>query len=307
VALLYKRLIMIDYTQTSQRVSLPRLIIFWTFLLAALLTASSEFSLPAGIGRFVYWAAHIGLGLTAVTLVTRWLQQRGLSKLGEWTQLAVSSLVAVVVFAPVGVVLDILLPASFGPDGHGDLLENESSGSVVYEIVDEVLSAAPTVVAVWLIVHLTYRFMNRVTPPADSQVQQTSVSEAQPETTPQTSTQSDIDTVEPAGFFAKLSPAIGTDVMLIRSDANYIHVQTTAGKTMFLYSINRAAEELGDRGLLVHRSFWIASDHVGQVRKQGAQTVCVLNDGTVVPVSRRRQKNVLDLFGRDFIRAKPTN
>ena len=286
---------MIGNAPLADRVTQFRLIMFWTILLGVLLTASSDFSFATAPGRFIYWITHIGFGLVVVSLVTRWLQRIWLYRLGEWMQLAISSVIAIVVFAPIGIALDYLLPNSFGPEGHGDIALSMQEDGPVTAALDEIGASAPTVVAVWLIVHLSYRFLNAssrepsANTPADSDV--TSVVTDRPK----------FD-----GITKKIPHALGNNIVLLRSDANYLHVHTTIGKTMFLYSLTRAAEELQDEGTLVHRSFWVRFDHVQAIRHQGSQTFCHMSDGTAVPVSRRRRKALFDHFGKHFNRATPT-
>jgi len=275
--------------------SLQRLIVLWTILLGMLLTASNDFSWVDAPGRFLYWTLHIGLGLCLVVLVTRSLQLLWMSRLGQWAQLGISSIVAVIVFAPVGILLDILIPASFGPQGHADIQESARNTGAIRAVLEEVGAYAPTVVAVWLIVNLSYRYFNAGT----DQQPDTKADDAKITSKLKLDAKTD-------GIFEKIPPALGHEVMLIRSDANYIHVHTTMGKTMFLYSLTKAAEELRDSGLRVHRSYWVSFDHVKEVKQHGTSTVCVMVDGTSVPVSRRRQKELFDYFGKDFVRAEPT-
>ncbi len=277
---------MIKTPRDGNRITLFRLIAFWTVLLSALLTAGDDFSLPTAPGRLIYWIAHIGSGLVLVSFVTLWLQRIWMSRFGEWTQLALSSIVAVVVFAPLGIILDLLIPDSFGPDGHGDLDTDVETQGPIAAAVDEIGAYAPTVVVVWLIVHLSYRFLSNLS--ADTT---TDVDEPQPE-----------NTATEDSILQKLPRALGHDVVLIRSDANYVHVHTVTAKTMFLYSLAKAAEELQDRGFLVHRSYWIAFDHVQAVTRNGERMSCLMSDGTSVPVSRRRQKSVVAQFGNNFVR-----
>lgn len=288
---------MFDRPASEERITLFRLIAFWTVLLSALLTAGSDFSLSGAPGRFLYWAAHIGLGLILVSLVTQWLQMIGLSRFSEWTQLALSSIVAVIVFAPVGIILDLVIPSSFGPDGHGDIDSDVEAQGTFAATIDEISAYAPTVIVVWLIVHLSYRFLSGPTRTESTNSNTTVATD-----------QNDPDTDKPTlvsseRILQKIPPALGHDIVVIRSDANYIHVETLLGKTMFLYSLARAADELDDLGFLVHRSYWIGFEHVQAVKRESERMVCLMTNGTSVPVSRRRQKAVTSRFGKNFVRA----
>jgi DNA-binding LytR/AlgR family response regulator len=41
-------------------------------------------------------------------------------------------------------------------------------------------------------------------------------------------------------------------------------------------------------GLQVHRSHWVRSKHVDQIKAKGSSYLCILSDGNAIPVSRRR-------------------
>jgi len=282
------------------RVSFLRIVTFWTFSLSALLTVSDDFSVATAPGRFFYWAAHIGTGLIIVSLVTKWLQRLFLSRLNEWLQLAISSIVAVTVFAPIGMLLDLMVPASFGPAGHADLHTAIVNQGIILATLEEIGAYAPTVVTVWLLVHLSYRFVNVAAHHTRTGSDHRSDTETgNPDPPAETS---DAVTNPDSSITDRIPQALGLDIVLIRADANYVHVHTTLGKTMFLYSLTKASEELGNRGLLVHRSYWLSLDHVQSVKRSGNKTICLMSDGTTVPVSRRRQHAIFDYFGKDFVR-----
>ena len=47
-----------------------------------------------------------------------------------------------------------------------------------------------------------------------------------------------------------------------------------------------AVAELGDQGLQVHRSFWVANRHVTELFRREGRTVVQVTGGMEVPVSR---------------------
>jgi len=291
---------MTEFNFPRDRLSFLRLVAFWTFLLSALLTASDNFSIATALGRFVYWAAHIGSGLIFVSLVTQWLQREFLSRLNEWLQLAVSSIIAVIVFAPIGLILDLLVPASFGPAGHADVLTATVNNGFLSAAIEEIGAYAPTVITVWLLIHLSYRFVN--VPARHTETSSDGQSNSKKSQT-DLATETNVAIKIPTGRAVDRIPqALGQELVLIRADANYVHVHTKIGKTMFLYSLAKASEELGDRGLLVHRSYWVCFDQVQSVKRSGNRIFCLMSDGTAVPVSRRRQHAIFDYFGKDFVR-----
>ena len=86
------------------------------------------------------------------------------------------------------------------------------------------------------------------------------------------------------------------------SDLNYVHVTTKVGTTMVLYSLSRAAEELGDQGLQVHRSHWVSREAVVAVRRTRQGLQIEATDGRLIPVSRRKERLVREQFSAMFRR-----
>jgi DNA-binding LytR/AlgR family response regulator len=45
-------------------------------------------------------------------------------------------------------------------------------------------------------------------------------------------------------------------------------------------------------GAQIHRSHWVADAHVAHLRRDGDQTYCLLDNGAVLPVGRRRRAEI---------------
>ena len=67
---------------------------------------------------------------------------------------------------------------------------------------------------------------------------------------------------------------------------HYVEVVTTRGSELVLMRMGDAEAAMGDAGLRVHRSHWIARDHVLGARLEGGGAVVTTSDGAQVPVSR---------------------
>lgn len=68
---------------------------------------------------------------------------------------------------------------------------------------------------------------------------------------------------------------------------HYVRVRTTKGEVVVLMRLSDAIKETGDlRGLQVHRSHWVALDHVTAARRKGDGAVLSLRTGADIPVSR---------------------
>ena len=70
-----------------------------------------------------------------------------------------------------------------------------------------------------------------------------------------------------------------------------------AALTLILGALADVESEGAAHGLRVHRSWWVAFEHVISVRRTPAGAVCLMSDGREVPVSRRRRAEVLARFG----------
>ena len=68
---------------------------------------------------------------------------------------------------------------------------------------------------------------------------------------------------------------------------HYVRVRTTKGETMVLLRLGDAIRETtGVDGLQVHRSHWVALDHVQAARREADRAVLTLAHGPDIPVAR---------------------
>ena len=87
-------------------------------------------------------------------------------------------------------------------------------------------------------------------------------------------------------FLDRLPAALGHDVMYLKVRSHYVNVVTTAGSGALLMRFADAVAELGDQGMQVHRSYWVARRHVVGIERRAERTVLLLTGGAEVPVSR---------------------
>ena len=87
-------------------------------------------------------------------------------------------------------------------------------------------------------------------------------------------------------FLDRLPEEVGRDVVYLKVNGHYINVITTAGSAAVLMRLADAVAELGDQGLQVHRSFWVANRHVTELFRREGRTVVQVTGGMEVPVSR---------------------
>jgi DNA-binding LytR/AlgR family response regulator len=90
-------------------------------------------------------------------------------------------------------------------------------------------------------------------------------------------------------LFSKVPRRLGYDVLMVRSEDHYLRVHTSKGDALVLYRLSDAIEELDDlgyRGLRVHRSYWVRLEAVEGSETDGRKTSLRLRGGLAVPVSR---------------------
>jgi hypothetical protein len=246
--------------------------------------------------RLVFWTLHVGLGLVGIAAVSRLARPRGFSRLPLHGTLLLLGLAGALLLAPAYVALEHLLPVG-GQEVADSGLDRFAERGIVQEVMVEFLEVMPVFLAAWFAVNLPLVLqkptLNRNLPkgPPD------------PDDAPSTSPErrdgdGGRDRTARAAFIARLPRAIGDDVIAISSDMHYLHVYTTLGKSMVLGALRDAAEALGEDGMLVHRSHWVAHAHVTRLGRKDANWYCEMSNGARVPVSRRNRNAVADWYGR---------
>ena len=93
-------------------------------------------------------------------------------------------------------------------------------------------------------------------------------------------------------FFDRLPRHVGRDVIYANVSGHYLHVVTTAGTCLVLMRLSDAVLALGDLGLQVHRSYWVAHRHIDGVIQRGQRTLLRLTGSHEIPVSRTHLASV---------------
>ena len=91
---------------------------------------------------------------------------------------------------------------------------------------------------------------------------------------------------KPTQLLDRLPEAVGDDVVYVHVSGHYLDVLTTAGSAVLLMRITDAVAELGDRGMQVHRSYWVAYAHSIRLRRCDHRMLLCLTGDHEVPVSR---------------------
>ena len=90
----------------------------------------------------------------------------------------------------------------------------------------------------------------------------------------------------------------GSDLVFLKTDGRYIEVHTTTGSSRVIARFADAVSQLGDRGMQVHRSYWVAHRHTTELVKRDTQTLLGLTGGHEIPVSRTYLAAVRAAFAR---------
>ena len=88
------------------------------------------------------------------------------------------------------------------------------------------------------------------------------------------------------GLLTRIPRNLGRDLVYIKVSGHYLEVVTTAGSAVIVQRFSDAVAELGDHGLQIHRSYWVAHEHIRHVLRRDHRTLLHLTGGFEVPVSR---------------------
>ncbi|WP_299406589.1 LytTR family DNA-binding domain-containing protein [uncultured Roseobacter sp.] len=86
---------------------------------------------------------------------------------------------------------------------------------------------------------------------------------------------------------------LGDDLIHAEAQDHYVTVTTANGRATLKLSFSECVSALkGFHGMQCHRSHWVRFKYVQKIKPAGSAYVCILEDGTVIPVSRRRYRDL---------------
>lgn len=246
------------------------------------------------LGRLAFWTVHIGLGLGSILVTSKLIRPGFFRDTPHWLAILVTGLAGAAILAPLYLLLEGLVPTHL-VDEPDDWLDVFAAQGLLQSVLAEFIEVTPVFLATWFAVNLPLLFAGPEVgeePPGKPDGPGGSRSD-RPATGGKGGREDTGDS-----FFSRLPRVIGRDIIVVSSDMHYLHVYTTQGKCMILGTIRDAAEELGDIGMLVHRSHWVAHDHVRRLVRRGRSWECVMTNDHRVPVSRRNQQKVTEWYGK---------
>lgn len=289
-------------------VAVERVILLAGLLLVALFTVvKPEASNGLGtMGRLVFWSLHVGLGLGAIWVASYWLSNRQLLPGGTLPAILVTGCAGIVVAVIGYLVLDRVYAPYIV-----DLDPDPPAGSLVSQLLDESLELAPWFMVAWLLINLPVllprpeqgiRLDDSARQDADSDALIAETPATDPATEEPVRDRLTDNLVAPEDtFLLSLPGVVGTDIVAVSSDLHYLNVWTVAGRTTVLGNLKDVVNELGDTGMQVHRSHWVAHAHVKRIVGTAKDAACILSNELRVPISRRRWKSVREQYGRGVI------
>ena len=91
--------------------------------------------------------------------------------------------------------------------------------------------------------------------------------------------------VEAQRLLESLPEPVGQDVVYVHVSGHYLEVVTTSGSVVVLMRLADAVAALGDRGMQIHRSYWVASRHIRHLVRRDHRMLLCLTGGYEIPVS----------------------
>ncbi|MEN7341796.1 MAG: LytTR family DNA-binding domain-containing protein [Pseudomonadota bacterium] len=239
------------------------------------------------VERLVFWALHVLTGLAGLLLASLMLQPSFMSRLSPIVAIMLSGLLGALIMLPVFFGIEFVLPAALQAEELRSL-DRFADRGIWQALAVEALNVVPTVLVTWVVINLPLLLVRPDVNIGDK-------IEDVPEPVAVAREQNALTDA----FLQRLPVAVGRDIYAISSDLHYLHVFTADGKCMIHGSMRGAIAGLGDAGLQVHRSHWVARHAVQKLVRNNGQTFCVLHNGLRIPVSRRNRKAVQDWFGSE--------
>lgn len=243
----------------------------------------------------LFWALQIGIGLTVLQLVLYLLTRiKKICLWPLWVVVIASGIVGSVLLSPIYLLIgeglmERILGFGVSIDGDDDIDTTFTFGMPA--LVGEFSDIVGPVTTSWALI--SWPRLQRLVPPLLNLSQPLVAESVKPVSA---SPAQNITYVDPAWRLA-LPSELGSELIAVCSELQYIRVWTTRGSALVLGSLNTVEEAEGRAGIRIHRSWWVNAQHVIRVRRYGDGAVCELSNGLEAPVSRRRKADVMARFG----------
>ena len=281
----------------SERLSWPKFLAFSIICIATVIillnpSSTQELSIAQ---RAVFWLIQV-----SALLMLMQTMQLGLQKFNpvfKWpliAQLALSGFLGAALFVPIGIWLDRLL-------GLDETTVNLPR-SWYLEFLEELAFVAPPALSAWLGLN-AIRFRGAIGLFQAHGKPEAKTNESGTQDTSSPDNQTEGHKNKPGSvrlpFVASLPPPLGTDLVALSAELHYTRVYTKVGQALIFYPFGRAIEELkeaGYPGVQVHRSHWVAQNHILQKKRLNSRGFLQMDTGLKIPVSRRRKNDLTEVL-----------
>jgi len=260
---------------------------FFSSLALVVVFAWMEPSGAVGIGfakGLVFWTIQISILIPLLIAIQHFASHYITVKntYTPWIQTAASGVFSALLFVPIGYLLDSV----FAIPG------NESALGVLHGLIDEAGGVVVPVTVTWLALNAPWILqLNFSKTPHILATQELKLEEDKFYIQPERSSR----------FMQELRRRASGDLISISSELHYVRVVTVDAEVMFLYNLKDAIEELpANAGLQIHRSHWVAREHIKNIIKKSGNSECILSNSKKLPVSRRKYAEVKALLDSSF-------
>ncbi|MFN4896644.1 MAG: LytTR family DNA-binding domain-containing protein [Pseudomonadota bacterium] len=256
---------------------------FFSSLALIVLFAWMEPAGAAGVGfakGLVFWTIQIAIIIPLLIQIQQLTSHYFTLKTprSPWIQTAMSGVCAALLFVPIAYSLDALfaMPEDDASIGLLRGLLDEAAGVVVPVTVTWIALNAP-----WILqLDFSRRPIQLPSPQLNAPIERPANCEE-----------------HPTRFLHEVNSRATGDLVSISSELHYVRVVTTDAEVMFLYNLRDAVGELpADAGVQIHRSHWVSRRHIRDITKRDGNFECVLSNGKILPVSRRKYAEVKKLL-----------
>lgn len=207
-----------------------------------------------------FWGIHVGLILFILVFTQQILANVSfINHINPWIRLILAGIIGTAAFVPIGLWLDIVFLGESYPTGLG------------FALFEEFLAIAPKSTLCWVAINAPLELKLSFNGPEEK-------------------------ANKPISFIPNAS---GQNLWALSSELHYLRVRTDKGMRLILYSLSDAISELGGQdGIQVHRSHWVSRLGVKELIKSDGSDFFVLQDGTQIPISRRRLKETKNWWSK---------
>ena len=246
-----------------------------------LLEPSASANLSA-VRRILFWAGHVGVALVVLECVQLVLGRTAIARRMSPLLLVISGgAIGAILFSSLSIVLLEGLLADPDPKA---VAEEVSMASLLAEL----RNSAGQVVLFWVLLNAPRLIM--IAQDQEDGSEEMDVRHLDAPETPSPTQAAPDRSAALVELVSRLPRRLGTDIVAMTAELHYLRVYTRQGNALILMSFGRAVEALQVvAGMQVHRSHWVALNHVTALETDGDKVVCRMDTGLPVPVSRNNR------------------